>query len=54
MSIPCWQMLVQRQGLFFLLKKVKQSPCRSSPHSVIRVVEGLLHEGNKFTIPNMS
>ena len=43
----------QCSGLFLLLKKVKQRPCRCSPHGIIRVVKGFLHEGDKFTIPNM-
>ena len=46
-------MPVQRQGLFLLLKKVKQRPCRGGPHGIIRVVKGFLHEGNKLTVPDM-
>ena len=40
-------------GLFLLLKKVKQRPCCGGPHSIIRIVKGFLHEGNKFTVPHM-
>ena len=43
----------QRQGLFLLLKKVKQRPCRGSPYSIIYIVEGFLHEGNQLTPPHM-
>ena len=53
MPLSCCRMPVQRQGLFLLLKNVKQRPCRCSPDGIIRVVEGFLQEGNKLTIPNM-
>jgi hypothetical protein len=42
-----------KAGLFFLLNEMQQCPCRGGPHGIIRIVERVLQEGKKLTIPHM-
>ena len=50
MPLSCCRTPLRRQGLFLLLKNVKQRSCRGGPHGIIRVVESFLQDGNKLTI----